>query len=408
MANFLEALGRSQAVTSAISGIQGIQQGELAIQNAKTQQAITEHAFKKIQEEEAAANRLIPIDPILNKQTPSVKKFWEEIGQPYFQTGASGGKYVRQKDMASIMGIMQNDISFRVMSDQYALKDYKDQYAQLQNQLNQAMSGGEDGKQKVDEKQIATIKQQMNATWGHITGIDQAQDQTRINLLKQYPGEQVDMFMKTGDAKYLGKTLDQIKEDQKSVVETEQKINERVMKEEETALKQTQQQEEVNRIISGESPRTLEEYKASKTKEESTRTWHNDSEQILRNHFGTMTIHGIVIDPERMKDYNKALTLLEKYRVKGLDPNTGAAKAYQEVTGTLPKAEGIGNAAPSPDRLEKSTQIPEQKWSNPIKPKQTQPPAGAISLLKQNSGKDVEFSNGQVWRWENGKAIRVK
>src|SRR3972149_1753665 len=109
MPNFVEALGRSRAITDAITGIQGIQQNELAIQNTKMQTAINEQAYKKIQAEEAAGKQLMPLDPMLNRLTPTVKDYWLQTIKPYIRQGTSGGNYIERKDMPEMMKVMETD-----------------------------------------------------------------------------------------------------------------------------------------------------------------------------------------------------------------------------------------------------------------------------------------------------------
>lgn len=199
MANFVEALGRSQAVTSAISGIQGIQQGELAIQNSKMQQAINEHTFKKMKAEEEAANRLIPVDPILNQLTPSVKKFWQETGQSYFQKGASGGNYVRQKDLATIQGLMKDE-NFNIQSDKLFLEDLTMQEQEIQNKIKQMSQPDEEGKApKVDEKMSQTLQQQLADIQKKKMTVDQS-----LDAFGRRKKEREDYTLSQGETRFSG------------------------------------------------------------------------------------------------------------------------------------------------------------------------------------------------------------
>ncbi|OHB71875.1 MAG: hypothetical protein A2W23_06405 [Planctomycetes bacterium RBG_16_43_13] len=217
MANFIEALGRSQAVTSAISGMQGIQQNELAIQNTKMQQAVNEHAYKKMQEEEAAANRLIPVDPILNQLTPSVKKFWQETGQPYFQKGASGGNYVRAKDMKTIREMMQDE-TFNIQSDKLFMEDLTAQEQEIQGKIKQMSQPDAEGKApKVDEKTAQALQQQLVDIQKKKVAVDQSLDvfgrrikerniaQENSDLLKSgYLPSGIEAYRKSGNISDLG------------------------------------------------------------------------------------------------------------------------------------------------------------------------------------------------------------
>src|SRR3989304_57960 len=174
--SFVDALGRSQAITTAITGIQGIQQNELAIQNTKMQTAINEHAYKKIQEEDAAANRLIPVDPILNQLTPSVKKFWQETGQPYFQQGASGGNYVRAKDMKTSREMMQDE-TFNIQSDKLFMEDLTAQEQEIQGKIKQMSQPDAEGNApKVDEKTAQSLQQQLVDIQNKKVMVDQSLD----------------------------------------------------------------------------------------------------------------------------------------------------------------------------------------------------------------------------------------
>lgn len=205
MANFVEALGRSQAVTSAISGIQGIQQGELAIQNSKMQQAINEHTFKKMKAEEEAANRLIPVDPILSQLTPSVKKFWQETGQSYFQKGASGGNYVRQKDLATIQGLMKDE-NFNIQSDKLFLEDLTTQEQEIQNKIKQMSQPDEEGKApKVDEKMAQTLQQQLADIQKKKMAVDQS-----LDAFGRRKKEREDYTLNPGDTRFSGATNAQV------------------------------------------------------------------------------------------------------------------------------------------------------------------------------------------------------
>lgn len=159
MANFVEALGRSQAITSAISGIQGIQQGELAIKNQESQQAINEYNLKKIQEEEAAGERLLPIDPAFGRLTPSVKDFWGKIAQPYMVKGTSGENYIKAKDMPRLMQTMEQDKAFRLHTYKLTLTDTMTMQQKLNKLLEQAKSG--EGETKMNDKQIAELQADM-------------------------------------------------------------------------------------------------------------------------------------------------------------------------------------------------------------------------------------------------------
>lgn len=156
MANFVEALGRSQALTSAISGIQGIQQGELAIKNQESQQAINEHNLKKIKEEEAAGERLIPIGPAFGRLTPSVKDFWGKTAQPYMVKGTSGENYIKAKDMPRLMQTIGQDKEFRLHTYKLTLTDTMAMQQKLNKLLEQAKSG--EGETKMNDKQIAELQ----------------------------------------------------------------------------------------------------------------------------------------------------------------------------------------------------------------------------------------------------------
>lgn len=207
MGNFLEALGRSQAVSNTISGVQTMQQNNLAIQNAKRQQAINEYQFKKIKEEEEAGNRLIPLDPILNGLSPSVKKFWEgTVGPAYFQKGASGGTYIRQKDMEPMQKFMQ-DKNFQRQSGKNFLTDLTTAEQELQNQLKQMDQPDAEGKaQKVDEnaksaigQKIALIQRQ-KVTLDQMIDVDMREQQKEIlDLTKTHTPASIAQYQKTGD-----------------------------------------------------------------------------------------------------------------------------------------------------------------------------------------------------------------
>lgn len=199
MPNFLEALGRSQAVTQAISGIQGIQQGELAIQNSKMQQAINEHTFKKMKAEEEAQNRLIPVDPILNQLTPSVKKFWEESGQAYFQKGASGGNYVRAKDMDTIRKLMQDE-TFNIQSDKLFLDDLTTQEQEIQNKIKQISQPDAEGKDpKVDKEMLQTLQQQQIDIQKKKMAVDQS-----LDAFGRRKKEREDFTLSQGETRFSG------------------------------------------------------------------------------------------------------------------------------------------------------------------------------------------------------------
>lgn len=207
MGTFLEALGRSQAVSNTISGVQTMQQNNLAIQNAKQQQAITEYQFKKIKEEEEAGNALQPMDPILNGLSPSVKKFWEEtLGPTYFQKGATGGTYIRRKDMKPMQEFMQ-DKSFQRQSGKEYLTDLTSMEQQLQNQLKQMDQPDAGGKvQKVDEDAKAAIGQRIaliqrqKVTLDQMIDVDTREQQKEIlDLTKTHTPESIAEYQKTGN-----------------------------------------------------------------------------------------------------------------------------------------------------------------------------------------------------------------
>src|SRR3989304_348359 len=197
--SFVDALGRSQAITTAITGIQGIQQNELAIQNTKMQTAINEHAYKKIQEEDAAANRLIPVDPILNQLPPSVKKFWQETGQPYFQQGASGGNYVKAKDMDAIRKMMQDE-TFNIQSDKLFLEDLNSQEQEIQGKIKQMSQPDAEGKApKVDEKTAQTLQQQLADIQKKKVMVDQS-----LDVFGRRKKEREDFTLQQGEKRFSG------------------------------------------------------------------------------------------------------------------------------------------------------------------------------------------------------------
>lgn len=200
MANFLEALGQSQAITNTISGIQGMKQQELAIQNSKMQQAINEHTYKKMQAEEEAANRLIPVDPILSQLTPSVKKFWEDTGQAYFQQGASGGKYVRQKDLPTIQGLMKDE-NFNLHTNKLFIDDLTAQEQEIQNKIKQmSQPDVEGGKPPAPNEKVAQeLQQQLTDIQKKKIAADQMYD-----ALGRKKKEREDYTLSQGETRFSG------------------------------------------------------------------------------------------------------------------------------------------------------------------------------------------------------------
>jgi hypothetical protein len=67
------------------------------------------------------------------------------------------------------------------------------------------------------------------------------------------------------------------------------------------------------------------------------RGWHSNVKSVLGSLYGNLTDQGYVIDPARMKEYKKSLTLVDKYRKQGMDPNEAAVRASEEANkfGTL-------------------------------------------------------------------------
>src|SRR3990167_5874775 len=199
MPNFLAALGQSQAITNTITGLQGMKQNELAIKNTEMQQAINEHQYKKIQEEEAAANRLVPVDPILNQLTPKVKEFWQKTGQPYFQQGASGGNYVRAKDMPTIQNMMQDEM-FNMQSDKLFMEDLNVQEQEIQGKIQQMSQPDVEGKpQKVDEKASQALHQQLVDIQKKKVMVDQS-----LDVFGRRIKEREDFTLSQGQSRFSG------------------------------------------------------------------------------------------------------------------------------------------------------------------------------------------------------------
>lgn len=63
------------------------------------------------------------------------------------------------------------------------------------------------------------------------------------------------------------------------------------------------------------------------------RAWHSNAKGVLGSLYGQLTdTGGYVIDPPKMKEYRNALTLLNKYRKQGLDPNEAGVRASEEAS----------------------------------------------------------------------------
>ena len=193
-----------------------MQQNNLAIQNAKTTQAINEHQYKKLKEEEEAGNRLHPMDPIMGGLTPSVRQFWTEtLGPTYFQKGASGGTYVRQKDMESMQKAMENP-AFKHTSAKHFLTDLSTAEQRLQQELSQMGQPDAEGKvQKPDETRKQSIEQQLSLINRQKTVLDQTLDvdmremqKEAIGLIeKGYSAENVQKYLESWNPSDLGQPV---------------------------------------------------------------------------------------------------------------------------------------------------------------------------------------------------------
>ncbi|HLE87594.1 MAG TPA: hypothetical protein VI727_07995 [Candidatus Brocadiaceae bacterium] len=199
MGNFVEALGRSQAITQAITGIQGIQQNELAIQNSKMQQAINEHTYKKAMEAETEANRLVPMDQILNQLEPEVKDFWIKSLQPYLKNGESGGLYIPMKHSDQVKNIV-HDENFNMQTDKITLDALIKKEKLLQTQKAQMLQPDTEGKaQKQDKDAMVAIEQQITDIQKRKTELDQA-----LDVFGRRKKEREDFTLQQGEKRFSG------------------------------------------------------------------------------------------------------------------------------------------------------------------------------------------------------------
>lgn len=199
---FLEALGRSRAGFDLISGIQGMQQREQALQTGRTQQAISELELKNLEQEVARGNKLVPIGQMLNQMPPPVRDFWMELGKDYIVPGASGELNIRQKDWPTIKQTLADNIDVKIKTDRLALDWYKEQKVKMQEimQKAQAPVDAEGKKQKVDEKQI----QQLQVGAANIQKVIERLDQS-IDILSGQKEKEAALPYKIGSrVKYTG------------------------------------------------------------------------------------------------------------------------------------------------------------------------------------------------------------
>jgi hypothetical protein len=69
--------------------------------------------------------------------------------------------------------------------------------------------------------------------------------------------------------------------------------------------------------------------------------WFTKAEEQLGRFYGKLTDSGVVINPKKADEYNRASTLLEDYRQQGMDPYKAASKARKDAKTFFDKLESI-------------------------------------------------------------------
>lgn len=225
MANILQGLGQSQAISGYLQGVNDLRQkalqektGEQALQMNDQSMAINKFKFDQMKAEEAAGNRVASMAPIFDQQKPEVQKVMKGLLSPYLETVQGVPNMVRAKNQKKMLDLLHHPEAAQLIGNAQK-QDIINNMQELDNQIKQMTtpdaktgkapvsdSKGAEAYQELINKR-ADAQKQLNEKVGHldalnkgITGyqeeeLKQKQSKERIGLAEHFTPDSIDAFL---------------------------------------------------------------------------------------------------------------------------------------------------------------------------------------------------------------------